>query len=587
MKISERKTELQILFYITAFAHLLAAFNQISTHHPDEWFQTVELGNYISRGFISQTLEFHLHMRNLTWPAMLAAPLWVSSKLFHDSVFANFLVVKFTTAFLDLTAIACWFYIFRKTLNIFWRRVGAVLLILPVFWVSEWVRPSQEHLSAIALAWAFAAFIKNQEQPHKHWAFLAGAAAALCGVFRYPSGLLSAGFLVGILISDFFKFKKTSLLWLCFGAGAALIIGGLADTFVWGHPYESLWMYLQYNVFTGLSSKNFGTQSAYEYWYFWKSQWAGVWLPVALVLIFGNIITLLKHPKSVTPAVYTLFIYIIGHLLISHKEPRFMTPIVALTVWNGLMGLQELSKNAYFHKFFERAQQRLLTPMTRRFSWACAISFLAVSGLFWLRALWGETWRPSDNYLEVSRHARAQNACAVITVRRPVSSLLETQVATAFFPAPSHQSSWKYIQKKPLIWLASANSKPTPVTPENASNFDALAMACDKERENILIQPQQPEAEWIEKGGCTLLSSGILKFLPETLWKQAIDRKIVSGVWYSCPPKILSQFSKQEVRHMIATEHRRFKKLPRYGVTAEDLMKLSEAPGTDSTFADQ
>ena len=42
----------------------VAAFTRLKWNHPDEWYQTVEYGNYLVNGTMVYTGELALHMRN-------------------------------------------------------------------------------------------------------------------------------------------------------------------------------------------------------------------------------------------------------------------------------------------------------------------------------------------------------------------------------------------------------------------------------------------------------------------------------------------------------------------------------------------
>ena len=67
---------------------------------------------------------------------------------------------------------------------------------------------------------------------------------------------------------------RTGVLRFSAGVLAGLVVFGAADWHYYGRPWESLWMYLQYNVFTGTSASFFGSQPVSVYAEFFTWRWA-------------------------------------------------------------------------------------------------------------------------------------------------------------------------------------------------------------------------------------------------------------------------------------------------------------------------
>ena len=536
---------------------LIAAGTQISTGHPDEWFQTVEFGNYLAFGFLGQTNEFLLHMRNLTWPTLLAAPLKLSHWIAPENLFLRLYAVKILTGLLDLLMI----WGFSKLLETEtswprrWKTATWALFILPWFTIADSVRPSQEHLSAIACWFTLGLLALIDTSNLKKNLLLAGTGICiiLTGAFRYPSGLLGLGILVALLLRRSIKNKGTPLLktrWIFLGLILGLGLGGLADWIFYGRPWESLWMYLQYNVFTGISRRDFGSQPALAtYLTYFKGYLGGIFIPIGLACTALIPIGLFQGISRLQPWAFATSFYLIGHFFISHKEPRFMAPIFFLTLWAFLQGAWII--------------QQFLSDSLKRICFAVLCIVAVLNTALLARALWGETWKAGSNYLELGSLLKQNPACAIITVRRPVSTLLPwnqaghvPEPALAYFPAPAHQPSSQNMASLPLIWI---ERQPTCF----AGSF-------------VLFQPQQPEYFFEQIAGCKILKAGPLKFFSQSNQVNWIERKWVTAPWYSCPSSILLFFKQQETRRILVKSLFPMIRLPEFGVSAEEFIYTAQ-----------
>ncbi len=512
--------------WIAIIFRTLAAATQLSPHHPDEWFQTVEFGNYIAFGFLGHTQEVILHLRNLTWPALLAVILKIANGINPDSLFLKIYSVKFFTGILDLGILWGVYQHLQKWPSA-WKQAMLALLILPYFTLAESVRPSQEHLSAIS-CWLALGLL-----PHPLWA---GVFTVLTAAFRYPSGLFSLGLLCALLLQkrDQFYYKKFFI-----GMLVGVFLGSVTDWILYGRPWESLWMYLQFNVFTGISSQNFGSQSAIkEYGAYFRSYFGGIFMPLGLVSFVFVPIGVMHGLRKTQPWAFACLFYIVGHLLIPHKESRFMAPLLSFFLFSFLQGVLIVKK--YFSKTIQR------------FSYLCIVSVFLLNFPFLMRALWGETWRVTSNYFEVSQYLKTYPVCAVISVRKPFSSLMIPNLAFGYYPAPSHEPSSQYLASRPLIWIEKK--------PEYFGD--------------ILLQVYQPEEFFGKK--CKLLNSGPLKFLSESQKIFWIEKNWISAPWYLCPFSILDGFQKQEQRQIISKKIYAIKKLPSLGGGISEFYKATQ-----------
>src|SRR5689334_6556537 len=81
---------------------LIAAKTHTHWFHPDEWCQTLEPAYLIAHGFGFHSQEIGLHMRNLTWPTLLAGVLKFAHTIAPNSIELRFSTVNTLCGLLDL-----------------------------------------------------------------------------------------------------------------------------------------------------------------------------------------------------------------------------------------------------------------------------------------------------------------------------------------------------------------------------------------------------------------------------------------------------------------------------------------------------
>ncbi|MGK5086164.1 hypothetical protein WDW86_01285 [Bdellovibrionota bacterium FG-2] len=546
-------------FAFAVLVRLVAATGNSRWNHPDEWFQTVEFANLILNGVGSFTSEVSLHMRNLSWPTLLGLPLGLARALGSDWVGARFYCVEIFTGLLDLGILwGFWQCLqalarekdFPQVLK-GWLPWAPALVLLPWFGPVDALRPSQEHLSAIALWLALGALCRG-------WYFVAGVFCVAVGAFKYPAGTFSLGFFCTMSLR--WLFKRDSLrffLRYLLGVAAGIFVFGLADWIFYGRPWESLWMYSLFNVFTDLSSRFFGAQSGTIYLDYLTGHWGGalafVGIPVATLCLPGLWFGL----KNLQPWALALIVYLLAHGSVPHKESRFIIPVEFLCVWAGIQGLIVLVSIPVMRDMAESIWRN--SWFRRLINFTVGLSLL-VNGAFFVRGLWGERWIAQETFFEVNRHLRENpGVCGVVSVRRPISLSLPgpsgqvPQPAFGYFPAERRSPVFPQLAIRPLIWIEAP--------PQCSSDLV------------ILLHQHKPDSGWEERG-CKMLSSGVLKFVPRALWTDLLDWNLVSGTWYRCPSSVLGAFSKTETRKILKHSFDRLPYLPPWRISGDSLLSF-------------
>jgi hypothetical protein len=232
---------------------------------------------------------------------------------------------------------------------------------------------------------------------------------------------------------------------------------------------------------------------------------------------------------------FPLALYLFGHLLIGHKEPRFMAPVETLMIFAVYQGILELRIPPVY---FQRG----------------LVALLIVNSALFLRATWGENLKKTQSFEAISSLIQPQD-CAVITVIRPMGVRLP-KIPLGYFPAKTREAITPEsgdLAERPVLW-------------------QQVAPAC-QDPQTLLIHLTRAHPFWSETQRCELLSSGLLKIVPQSFWPKVTP--LMSGSWYRCPIETLSLFKKQETRKVLATAIRKLEILPGLKTTASDLKRLT------------
>lgn len=374
---------------------LIAALTRAHWTYPDAWFQTLEFAQ-ILRGGGHYTYEVELHLRNLTLPTLLApvlafaqwvAPEWTRARLFGAQALSGLLSVGLLFA---VRAVA--------EPKRFAHAAYAIAAVVP-FWVAQSIEPSSENWAFSFFAWALW-FLTRADR--MSWAF-AGFLVVGSAAIKYPAAALGVGFYLGVLRSMY----RARLPWLGIGSAAGLIAFGLADWVFYGLPWESAIAYSEFNLLTRMGLERFGSQSARVYLSFLWDHWTKFLVPVTLAFF-----PLWKRSFAYawarqSPWIWALVVYTAAHLLITHKEGRFLIPAEGLLLLAAALGVELI--------FNWRLWQR-------RLAWGL-IAWTGLSLIWSLRGDWG---KPEGQFFEIDAVSAQtwSRVCAVVTPRKMQSFLI-------------------------------------------------------------------------------------------------------------------------------------------------------------------
>jgi phosphatidylinositol glycan class B len=316
---------------ILAGVIIVTAWFSNTFYFPDEHYQVLEFMGFKLGVTPASELPWEFAARIRPWfqPLiyfLIAAPL---RALGLRDMFSVVFVLRLLTGLFSLAALAA----FARA--ILWTVEGqeekrAFVRYLPLFGFLPYlfVRTSSETFSAAFFALALAVALGAKTGPRLA---LAGLLCGLAFESRYQTGLMGLGLFAWLAVIA--RLRITGLATFLGGGCAALAIGAIADH--WGY---GVWVfpplgYVDVNLVQGVAAHQFGREPVFAYLYLLPAQ---IFFAITLVLMAGMVAMWLRNPRHAVT--WTSLPFVLVHLLIAHKEARFLFPLAILATAFPVLG---------------------------------------------------------------------------------------------------------------------------------------------------------------------------------------------------------------------------------------------------------
>jgi hypothetical protein len=311
-----------------AMAVRLAAIGAFpSLHHPDENFQLFEQAHRIAFGYGVLPWEFRDGIRSPVLPCALAALFWLSERVVGGPE-GYLLVARAALAAISLIAVAAVYRMGQRT-----SRTHAVLAGLVAATWFELIYFAGRPLTVAVATTFLVVALALASVPQKQLGFRRLAAIGSClglalmlRLHLAPGLLVVAVWLGGLDLRG--RWAPMAL-----GGLAPLVVFGVADWLYWGAPFSSYAAALRIDLIDGKAS-SFGVEPPNYFFEQMADIWAGA-LPAMAALV------ILRARASALWIVVALVI-IASHMLIPHKEYRFVFPAFAALALVAAMGSADL-----------------------------------------------------------------------------------------------------------------------------------------------------------------------------------------------------------------------------------------------------
>ena len=299
-----------------------------SMPYPDEIFQTSEQAHRLVFGSGLIPWEFQLGVRSWLLPGIIAGLMEVS-RIVGDGPDYYIPLVAISCAALASLPVVCCFLWGRRLFGLSGGLMAGAVVAVAAELVYFGARTLCEVLAGHLLVAALYMLEPGYRVTSRWRLFASGALLGVVLVLRIQLGPAVA---VVALWTNWRAARERAPAMLA-GAAAVLAAAGILDTLTLGYPLASVWRYVVYNVYYGVSS-TFGAEA----WDFYLRGELGVWGPVSGLLLLLAILGARRMPLLLIAAITILAV----HSSIAHKEYRFIYPAVLLIIVLAGIGLAQI-----------------------------------------------------------------------------------------------------------------------------------------------------------------------------------------------------------------------------------------------------
>lgn len=340
---SNRKYLLPLILISALILRLITAIQHIDMIYPDEHFQVLEPANWVVNGVGWKSWEWYHGIRSWFTPS-LYIPILYFLKIFGITAGSTPIIVcKIFTSLFSVFAI----YSFYKFLNTYIKSFWTVTLFTIIYSLSPsmivfGVSTFSDQWSLI-MFWAFLPFVLNTilHSEEKLKFILAGIAIGITFLIRIQMAIWFAGLFLTVLFYGN-KSQKSNLLYLSTGYLLAVIFQGFLDLFTWGSFLHSTISNVKMNIFQGVAEMN-GTSP----WYFYFINLFAQFKPIiASILCLTSIYAIYNFKNNLSfekkLILFPSLLYVLIHIIIGHKEWRFILPMVPVLFYLSAIGTSYL-----------------------------------------------------------------------------------------------------------------------------------------------------------------------------------------------------------------------------------------------------
>lgn len=344
---------------LTFLLFMVTAFFSVGFHHPDELYQVMEYMKVYSGksdpSILSQ-LEWKHQMRPWFQPIFfhwLTTPLeWIGI----TSPFAKSTFLRMLSGYTGFLSFSLWgICLFSNKSEVKDRDFSfqtTLWWFIPYFAVRTSSDTWGAHLLLAGLAFLFLGY-KNQKTIGWFEVISFSILAGLAFLFRYQTLIVTAPAMLWMLFQANIGLKKFfgSVIMVAFIGSFELFFNYLG----YGEPVCTTWNHAYTNVVLGVSHQ-FGTLPFWGYFYLIIKEGLGLY---GLLFIACYLHLWFRRPKSLLT--FATLPYFIIFCFISHKELRFLTPLIFLAPIVLALVLEEIeTKLGKFASWFKNGLYLLL-----------------------------------------------------------------------------------------------------------------------------------------------------------------------------------------------------------------------------------
>ena len=212
-------------------------------------------------------------------------------------------------------------------------------VILSLFtWLVLYTNPhfNSENICGHLLLLAVGLLYGRIDRPGRGLLIAVGVILGLSFSCRFQIGFSILGLMAWLLITSWKRKKIGEWVLVCISLLASILVfNTIADYFFYGHLVFSPYNYYFQNIATGTMNRASGVSPWFAYLYM-----VATYVPFGPIYVIATIYFIIKYPRDLLTSILATFVFF--HLLIGHKEPRFMLPMLGFMPFLIMVFLDDL-----------------------------------------------------------------------------------------------------------------------------------------------------------------------------------------------------------------------------------------------------
>ena len=344
----------QLFYFIIASSiiYFITAFNGHGFYQADEHYQIVEFAQYHLGINTPNDLpwEFKNQIRPTLQPLMCAGIFKTLRTLGINNPYTLNTILRFLSAILSIFTITLFV---KKTENKFPENKWIYYFLSFFLWFapSIHVRFNSENWSAMFFLISLAVFNSKDQTAKKP--LLMGLLLGFSFLFRFQIAFAGLGLILWLIFIEKVNWKFHLRLF-----GSAFLIFGIfgiaIDSWFYGNFVITQWNYVYENIVEGVAA-SFGTSPWYYYFYEIISFPSYI---MGSLIVLSILFLLFKQPKNLY--LWCLIPFVVIHSFSSHKEERYIFPMICLLPIILTQVLQATKPKVQSRKFLFNASKGIL-----------------------------------------------------------------------------------------------------------------------------------------------------------------------------------------------------------------------------------
>ncbi len=301
--------------------YTVAAWLSKGYYHPDEHFQILEFANLKLGKLSSQDLpwEYAAGMRSSFQPWIAYLSIKCLSLAGCLNPYLQTFFLRLCTGLFAVYSISCFV---RSNLSVVAERLRLGYIFLSYFlWFLPFinVRFSSEAWAGLWFLLAVSQIPADRPLTATEWVKL-GIFSGIAFLCRFQAGFMLLGLLGWLIVVK--RISRKQVGWLLVIWMIIIFLGMILDRLYYGRWVLSVWNYFEANIVNGAAA-SFGTMPWYTFIY---QLMTAALFPLGVLMFLCLLLVLIEDSKSIL--IWCVCPLLVCHLIVAHKEVRFLFPVV-------------------------------------------------------------------------------------------------------------------------------------------------------------------------------------------------------------------------------------------------------------------